>query len=87
MKRRSARTDSALARIAAVARKEIVDTLRDRRTMLVTLMPAIAAGPLFLVLILNLIARQADKARELDAAGRRAPSTRRRWSRSSSASR
>lgn len=56
---------SALARIAAVARKEIVDSMRDRRTLLVSLLTAAAAGPIFIVLIFNLIANQADRAREL----------------------
>jgi len=56
---------SALARIAVVARKEIVDLFRDRRTMLVTLVTAIVAGPVLMLLVLNLVARQADKAREL----------------------
>jgi len=54
-----------LARVTAVARKEIVDLARDRRTMLVTLLTAIAAGPIFLLLIFNLVASQADKARDL----------------------
>jgi sodium transport system permease protein len=54
-----------LARVAAIARKEIVDLARDRRTMTVTLLTAIAAGPIFLLLIFNLIASQADKARDL----------------------
>jgi sodium transport system permease protein len=58
-------TDSAFARIGAVARKEVVDTFRDRRTMLVTLTTAIAAGPVLMLLVLNLVARQADKAHEL----------------------
>ena len=31
-----------------MAAKELIDTLRDRRTMLVTLLTAIAAGPIFL---------------------------------------
>ena len=57
--------DSALARTLIVARKELTDTLRDRRTAMVTLLTAIAAGPLFLVLIFNLIANQADRARDL----------------------
>jgi sodium transport system permease protein len=52
-------------RIVTVAAKELVDTLRDRRTMLVTLLTSIAAGPLFLVLILNMAANQAERAREL----------------------
>ena len=53
-----------LNRILAVARKEIVDSARDRRTLLVSLLTAAAAGPIFLVLIFNLIATQADRARE-----------------------
>jgi len=61
----TARNGSALARIAVVARKEIVDLFRDRRTMLVTLVTAIVAGPVLMLLVLNLVARQADKAREL----------------------
>ncbi len=60
-----ARTGSATARVAAVARKEIVDIVRDRRTMLVTLVTAIAAGPILMLLVLNLVARQADKVHEL----------------------
>ncbi len=54
-----------LHRITAVIRKEVLDTLRDRRTLLVSLITAAAAGPIFLVLIFNLIASQADRAREL----------------------
>jgi len=60
------RNDSAIARVFTIARKELVDTLRDRRTMLVTLFSAAAAGPIFLLLIFNLIASQADRARELE---------------------
>ena len=52
-------------RIVTVARKELVDTLRDRRTMMVTLLTSIAAGPLFLILILNMAANQAERGREL----------------------
>ncbi len=55
-------------RIATVAGKEILDTMRDRRTILVTLLTAIAAGPVFLVLIFNMTANQADRARELKLA-------------------
>jgi len=55
----------ALSRILTIARKEIVDTRRDRRTLLVSLVTAAAAGPIFLILIFNLIATQADRAREL----------------------
>ncbi|MBA3505604.1 MAG: ABC transporter permease, partial [Betaproteobacteria bacterium] len=57
---------SAIRRVFTIARKELVDTLRDRRTMLVTLFSAAAAGPIFLLLIFNLIASQADRARELE---------------------
>ena len=59
------RSDSAAARIRAVASKEIIDIFRDRRTMLVTLVTAIAAGPVLMLLVLNLVARQADKVRDL----------------------
>ena len=58
------RVDSAFRRITTIAGKEIVDTLRDRRTALVTVLPALF-GPLFLVLILHLVASQSDKARVL----------------------
>jgi sodium transport system permease protein len=54
-----------LSRILTVARKEVIDTRRDRRTLLVSLVTAAAAGPIFLILIFNLIATQADRAREL----------------------
>jgi sodium transport system permease protein len=54
-----------ITRIATVARKEIVDLFRDRRTILVTLVTAVVAGPVLMLLVLNLVARQADKAREL----------------------
>ena len=60
-----ARTDSAAARIAAVASKEVVDIFRDRRAVLVTLVTAIVAGPVMMLLVLNLVARQADKVREM----------------------
>ena len=53
------------SRIAAVARKELLDTLRDRRTLLVTLLPALVAGPLVLMLMFTVIAGQIDRAREL----------------------
>ena len=55
-----------MKRVLAVYAKEIVDTLRDRRTMLVTLGTAALAGPIFLMLIFNMIARQADRVRELE---------------------
>jgi sodium transport system permease protein len=55
----------ALARTFAILRKEWLDMLRDRRTATVTLVSSIAAGPLFLILILNQIASQAERARDL----------------------
>ena len=61
----AARSASPVARVLAVARKELIDTFRDRRTMLVTLLSAAIAGPIFIVLIFNMIAGQADRAREL----------------------
>jgi sodium transport system permease protein len=62
---RIAKTDSVVARIAAVARKEAVDIFRDRRAILVTLITAIVAGPVMMMLVLNLVARQADRVREM----------------------
>jgi len=56
---------SAAGRMLAVLRKEWVDMFRDRRTGMVTLLSAILAGPIFLILIFNLIASQAERAREL----------------------
>ena len=58
-------SDSAVTRILVVARKELTDMFRDRRTAMVTLLTAIAAGPLFLILIFNLMARQGDRANDL----------------------
>ena len=60
-----AASTSAVARTFAILRKEIVDNLRDRRTGVVTLLSAMLAGPIFLVLIFNLIASQAERARDL----------------------
>jgi len=54
----------ALARVATVAAKEVVDTLRDRRTALVTLLPALL-GPAFLVLMLYVVAAQTGRSRDL----------------------
>jgi sodium transport system permease protein len=59
------RTGSAAGRTLAVLRKELLDMFRDRRTGMVTLLSAICAGPIFLLLIFNLIASQAERAREL----------------------
>jgi len=57
-----------LNRILAIARKELVDASRDRRTVMMTIISAALAGPIFLVLIFNLIASQAEKSRELTLA-------------------
>jgi sodium transport system permease protein len=57
-----------LNRILAVARKEIVDASRDRRTVLMTVVSAALAGPIFLMLIFSLIASQAEKSRTLTLA-------------------
>jgi sodium transport system permease protein len=59
----SART--AVARMLAIVRKELLDTLRDRRTGMVTLLSAMLEGPIFLLLIFILIASQAERARDL----------------------
>ena len=42
-------------RVLTVARKEVVDTFRDRRTMLVTLLSAAVAGPIFIALIFKVV--------------------------------
>lgn len=55
----------AAARTAAILRKELLDTFRDRRTGTVTLLSSILAGPIFLLLIFNLIASQAERAGEI----------------------
>lgn len=51
-----------LARIATVLRKELVESARDRRTIVVSLLTATLAGPLLLLLLFNLLAREADRA-------------------------
>jgi sodium transport system permease protein len=57
-----------LNRILAIARMVLVDASRDRRTVMMTIISAALAGPIFLVLIFNLIASQAEKSRELTLA-------------------
>ncbi|HLX28992.1 MAG TPA: ABC transporter permease [Casimicrobiaceae bacterium] len=54
-----------MRRTFAVLRKELIDMFRDRRTGTVTLLSSILAGPIFLMLIFNLIANQAERARDL----------------------
>ena len=58
----------ALRRIGAIARKELVDNARDRRTMMVSLLSAVLGGPLFLVLMFNFMASQAERARDVTLA-------------------
>jgi sodium transport system permease protein len=58
-------TSGPISRTLAILRKEWLDMLRDRRTATVTLVSSIAAGPIFLLLIFNLIASQAERARDL----------------------
>ena len=54
-----------MSRIIAILSKEIVDSLRDRRTLAVMLITAVAAGPLLMMLVMNLAAREADRTRTL----------------------
>ncbi|MDQ2917594.1 MAG: ABC transporter permease [Pseudomonadota bacterium] len=58
-------SESAVARTLAILRKELLETFRDRRTGTVTLLSSILAGPIFLLLIFNLIASQAERSREI----------------------
>ncbi|MDR1529656.1 MAG: ABC transporter permease [Burkholderiales bacterium] len=51
-----------LYRTTRIARKEGLDAFRDRRTLLMIILPALFAGPLFLLLIFNLIASHGAKA-------------------------
>src|SRR5512144_1791769 len=55
----------AARRVATIAAKEIAETIRDRRTMLVTLLPALLAGPLLLALVFHLVSSQLDRTRAL----------------------
>lgn len=48
-----------------VARKELVETFRDRRALALSLAMAALAGPLFLALIFNMMASQGERARTL----------------------
>ncbi|MCL2298093.1 MAG: ABC transporter permease [Proteobacteria bacterium] len=55
-------------RAATVLRKECLDAFRDRRTLLMLLLPPLLVGPLFLMLIFNLIATQSERAQTLTLA-------------------
>lgn len=52
-------------RIGTIVRKELVDAARDRRTVLVSLLSALLGGPLFLVLTLNFLSSQVERARDV----------------------
>ena len=54
-----------MQRTLAILRKELLDLFRDRRTGMVTLLSSILAGPILLLLIFNLMASQAERARAL----------------------
>ncbi|HZQ62659.1 MAG TPA: ABC transporter permease, partial [Casimicrobiaceae bacterium] len=54
-----------MTRIIAILRKEIVDSLRDRRTLTTMFITAVAAGPLLMILVMNLAAREADRTHTL----------------------
>ena len=63
----------------AVYRKELIDALRDRRTLLVVLLSSVAIGPLVLVLISLLVSgvEKRAEAREIVVHGiEHAPSLR-----------
>jgi ABC-type Na+ efflux pump, permease component len=51
-----------LRRATIIFRKESLDAFRDRRTLLMIILPALFIGPLFLLLIFNLIATHGEKA-------------------------
>ena len=46
----------------AVLRKELIDALRDRRTLLTVLLSAVATGPLLLVLLSSLVSQLEEQA-------------------------
>jgi sodium transport system permease protein len=55
----------ALRMALVVAAKELADSLRDRRTLAMTLFASIISGPLVLVLMFTTINQQIDKAEQL----------------------
>lgn len=61
----TARRDDPISRITTIVCKEILDISRDTRTIVVTLITAMVAGPVLMTLVLNLIARQVDRVYEL----------------------
>ncbi|MCL2873067.1 MAG: ABC transporter permease [Betaproteobacteria bacterium] len=55
-------------RIFIILRKECLDAFRDRRTLLMILLPPLIVGPLLLILIFNLVATQSERAQTLSLA-------------------
>jgi sodium transport system permease protein len=53
-----------VAGAAVVLRKELIDALRDRRTLLVVLLSSVAVGPLVLVLLSGLVAQIEERAEQ-----------------------
>ena len=56
--------------------KEVVDALRDRRTLFLTLFGSVISGPLILMLLFKLISSEIDRAEQLKLpviGGERAP--------------
>ena len=62
MSRASVSREGALGGAAAVFRKEIVDALRDRRTLATVLLSAVLIGPFVLVLLSGLVATLEERA-------------------------
>jgi sodium transport system permease protein len=64
-------TNAAWAHAWAVFRKELLDALRDRRTLLMVLLSSVAMGPVVLVLISTLASsfEKRAEAREVVVAG------------------
>ncbi len=56
---------SLLVAAAIVFAKEVVDALRDRRTLLLTLFGSVLSGPLVLLLLFKLISNEIDRADQL----------------------
>lgn len=51
--------------VFTILRKEIIDSLRDRRTLLYTLLGSALSGPLVLLVIFTIIAQQSEKIERL----------------------
>lgn len=54
-----------LPQILIVLRKELIDTLRDRRSAFFTLLGSAISGPLMVLLIFNMLSNQVEKAEQL----------------------